>query len=626
MDLSPLAKRREYPMHKQFHYLILGLFICVILSFGTGEIGAQFITPVKKEAPEPPPAAPPTPPQEPTKEQTKETPPVEEQTDYVSPMKGNLPGEYFKNFQITNKQKKAIQENKNLWFADRFRVGFGLRPKVDSLYNTDFDRSTSDNRNTVSNQTQFYLVGDVSPNITFKMTFQDVRLWGGEIVTGSSDQKLGVISNVGTTIDTTRQREFAMNNYTGFREAFLDLKTTNQMFRVRTGRQILDFGDGRILGARNDSLNGNSFDAVRTTLTVQKQSLDIFGAIVSSENNANSMVSNNSTRLGGPGNASYYGVHYGIKPWEWLGIEVYNFTLYKQKLKATNTTPYGSDIYYRDPDQLNTTGFRLTNRTKGNALPKETGIDWMVEAAWQTGFTGERVSPDWINQNGALKTNRVTGEPPPHSDPVRYKANIVAAQLGYTPVKEFRIGIQYVQASGDPNRNDSSAATYNPLFATRRMAGGAIPFAGNGNSGMVFWQNIKDYSVHIKFESSKWGTFIINPHWYYKTKLQDGYYENNNYVAGSKATGETASTEDFYNTEAYNPNRPKLGKHVATEVNLIYIITPFENVSFWFGASSLYAGDAIRNQKNNPYETDPYRRYDFKPNASFFTFQSVFAI
>lgn len=339
------------------------------------------------------------------------------------------------------------------------------------------------------------------------------------------------------------------------------------------------------------------------------------------------MISNNSTRLGGTGNASYYGAHYGFKPWEWLGIEIYNFTLYKQKLKATNTTAnYGSDIYYRGPDQLNTSGFRLTNRTKNNMITSETGIDWMVEAAWQTGFNGERVSPDWLNQTGTYTTDKKTGEAPPLSSPVRYKANIVAVQLGYCPVKEFRIGVQYVQASGDPNRNDGSVATYNPLFATRRMAGGGMPFSGNGNSGMVFWQNIKDYSVHIKYESSKWGTFILNPHWYYKVKLQDGYYDNNNYVAGSKATGETASTEDFYNTEAYNPNRPKLGRHVATEINFIYIVTPFDNVSFWFGASSLYAGEAIRNQKNNPYETDPFHRYDFKPNSSYFTIQSVFAI
>ncbi|MCW7493602.1 alginate export family protein [Leptospira sp. 2 VSF19] len=607
-------------MYLRNHRIIIGFVsLGILLSPLTKDLDAQFITPVKKEVPQettPPPPTPPPPP-----------PPPEEPAEYVSPMKGNLTGEYLKSLQITGKQRKALQENTNLWFADRFRVGFGIRPKADSLYNTDFDRSTPDNRNTVSNQTQFFLIGDISPNVTFKLTLQDVRLWGGEVLNGSTDQRLGVISNGGTTIDTSKQKEVPLNNYTGFREAFVDLKTTNQVFRVRTGRQILDFGDGRIIGARNDSLNGNAFDAIRTTISIQKHSIDFFGAVLSSENNANSIVSNNSTRVGGPGNASYYGAHFGFKPWDWLGIDLYNFTLYKQKQKATNTTAnYGSDIYYRGPDQLNTTGFRLTNRTKGNMITTETGIDWMVEAAWQTGFTGERVSPDWLNQKGTYTTNKKTGEAPPLSSPVQYKANFVAVQLGFSPVKEFRIGVQYVQASGDPNRNDGSVATYNPLFATRRMAGAGLAFSGNGNSGMVFWQNIKDYSINIKYDSGKWGTFILNPHWYYKVKLQDGYYDNNNYVAGSKATGETASTEDYFNTEAYNQNRPKLGKHVATEINFIYIVTPFENVSFWFGASSLYAGDAIRNQKNNPYETDPYHRYDFKPNSSYFTLQSVFAI
>lgn len=608
-------------MYLRNHQFIIGfLSLGILISPFTKDLDAQFITPVKKEVPQetppPPPITPPPPP-----------PPPEEPAEYVSPMKGNLTGEYLKSMQITAKQRKALQENTNLWFADRFRVGFGIRPKADSLYNTDFDRSTPDNRNTVSNQTQFFLIGDISPNVAFKLTLQDVRLWGGEVLNGSTDQRLGVISNAGTTIDTSKQKEVPLNNYTGFREAFVDLKTTNQIFRVRTGRQILDFGDGRIVGARNDSLNGNAFDAIRTTITIQKHSIDFFGAVLSSENNANSIVSNNSTRVGGPGNASYYGAYFGFKPWDWLGIDLYNFTLYKQKLKASNTTAnYGSEIYYRGPDQLNTTGFRLTNRTKGNMITTETGIDWMVEAAWQTGFTGDRVSPDWLNQNGTYTTNKKTGEAPPLSSPVQYKANLVAVQLGFTPVKEFRIGVQYVQASGDPNRNDGSVGTYNPIFATRRMASAGLAFSGNGNSGMVFWQNIKDYSINIKYDSGKWGTFILNPHWYYKVKLQDGYYDNSGYVSGSKATGETASTEDYFNTEAYNQNRPKLGKHVATEINLIYIVTPFENVSFWFGASSLYAGDAIRNQKNNPYETDPYHRYDFKPNSSYFTFQSVFAI
>ncbi|PJZ84183.1 alginate export family protein [Leptospira harrisiae] len=560
---------------------------------------------------------------EPVVQQPKE----EKKEGYVSSQIGNLSGEYLRSFQVTSKQRKAIQENKSLWFADKFRVGFGIRPKADSLNNTDFDKSTPDNRNNALTQTQFFILGDINENVLFKITLQDVRLWGGEVVSsGNAEQKYAAIANAGTTVDTTKQREVAINNFTGLREAFLDLKTTNQAFRLRTGRQILEFGDGRILGTRNDSLNGNSFDALRFTGKISNHTLDVFGSVIGAENNSNSIVSNNSTKLGGIGDSYYGGIHYNWKVADWLGIDLYNYSLFKQQRKASAPPTLSETRNYRGDDQLNTSGFRLTNRTKNNALPDTTGIDWMVEAAWQTGFNGERVTPNWLNQNGVYTTNQKTGEPPPFSEAVRYKANIVAVQLGYTPVKEFRIGVQYVQASGDPNRNDSSVATYNPLFATRRMAGGSLPFAGNGNSGLVFWQNIKDYSLHLKYESSNYGTFIINPHWYYKVKLQDGYYDNNNYVSGSKATGETASTEDYYNAEAYNPTKPKLGNLVATELNFIYIITPFENVSFWFGATVIKAGDAIRNQKNNPLETDPLHRYDLSPTATMATFQTVFAI
>ncbi|MDF3820655.1 alginate export family protein [Leptospira sp. 96542] len=561
-----------------------------------------------------------------TEPQTIATQP-EEKKGYVSPEKGNLGSEYLKSLQITSRQKKAIGADKDTWFADRYKVGFGIRPKGDSIHNFDFDKSTADNRNNIVNQTQFYIIGDLTENILFKIAFQDVRLWGGEVIGGgASDQRYGVITNAGATYDTTRQRVVPVNNYTGLREAFFDLKTSNGILRLRTGRQILDFGDGRILGSRNDSLNGNSFDAVRLTTKYNQHTLDIFGSVLSAENNSNSLVANNATRFGGAGDAGYLGAHYTWKAFDWILVDLYNFSLLKQKLKVSNPPPYASEQLYRGADQLNTTGFRITNRTKNNGLPEGYKIDWMIEAAWQSGFNGERRSPDWINQDGNLQTNQKTGELSPFSKPVKYKANIIGAQLGYSPNKEWRIGIQYIQASGDPNRNDTSVATYNPLFATRRMAGHPLPFSGNGNSGAVFWQNVKDYSINIKYENAKYGTFILNPHWYYKVKLQDGYYDNNNYVRESTATGETASTEDYYNKEANNGLRPRLGNHVATEINFIYVVTPFDNVSFWFGASHLTAGDAIRNQKNNPLETDPFHRYDLKPNASYFTLQSVFAI
>ncbi len=151
-------------------------------------------------------------------QETPKAEPVKETKErYQSPEIGNLSTEYMRSLQITSKQKKALAQDRDLWFADRFRVGFGIRPKADSIGNLDFDKSTADNRNNVVNQTQFIVLGDISPNLLFKLSLQDVRMWGGEVTgSGASDQKYAVISNAGTVYDTTRQREVPVNNYTGF--------------------------------------------------------------------------------------------------------------------------------------------------------------------------------------------------------------------------------------------------------------------------------------------------------------------------------------------------------------------------------------------------------------------------
>jgi hypothetical protein len=548
-------------------------------------------------------------------------------TKFKSELIGNIPAEYYKNIQLTPIHSKTLRENQDLWFADKFRAGFALRPRIDSTSNFDFDKSTADDVLTGSNQTQFYLFGHLNPNVLFKVTLQDLRLWGGEVISNSNqDQKYADIANGGNTYDTTKQRLVAVNNYSGIREAFVDFKTSNNYFKVRIGRQNIDFGDGRIIGGRIDTQQGNSFDGLRFTTKIDSHTADFFGTLVSSENSSNGLVSNGATKLGGIGDAYFGGANYNLKLFDWFGIDLYNFMLYKKRVLAKSPPDYASETKYRGDDQLNTSGFRLTNRTQGNNLPTGMKWDWMIEAAWQSGFNGNRVAPDWLNQNGQYVTDINTGSPPPLSQNVKYRSHLIAVQTGYSPVKEFRIGLQYTYASGDPNRNDSSVGTFNPLFASRRMASGVNPFQGNGNSGMVFWQNVKDYSLYLKYDSDVYGTFIFNPHLYEKVKLQDGYYDNNNYVLGYAKTGGVASTEDYYNNQQYQLNKPSLGKRIASEYNFIYIVTPFDNVSFWLSYSYVHAGDAVKNQKNNVWNSDPAHRYDFKPDAHYLSFQTVFAI
>ncbi|EQA36044.1 alginate export [Leptospira inadai serovar Lyme str. 10] len=542
--------------------------------------------------------------------------PVQE-APYKSPMVGKMSGEYLRSLQLTPEQNKAVRSNKDLWFQEKYRVGFALRPRYESQFNPDFDKTTPDNRNVFTNQTQAYLVGDINKNLIFKITLEDIRQWGGsQFPSGTGDGRFGLAGNAGVTYNTSTQKTVPVSNPTSFREAFLDVRSSDESFRLRIGRQIAEFGDGRIIGARNFNQIGNSFDGLRFTAKRGIQSLDVFGFVISSQNNASGLVTANGAANNSVGDAYFVGTNYWIKFANWIGGDFYDFTLLKRAIVSPTAPVYDSELRSRQSDQLNTYGFRLTNRTQNNFLPDGLKWDWTVEAAWQSGSTGQKVGTSWLQSPGTTSIN-VNGQAIQNENQ-KYDAHFLALQTGYSPVNPLRVGIQYVYASGDPNRNDSSVSTWNPLFGARRAAGGSIPWSGANLSGVVFWQNVKDYSINIKYDFGKLGTFTFVSHFYYKAKLQDGYYNNNGYVSGS--------TEDMANQNANNAGATRLGKKIASEIDLIYQLTPYENLSVWTGIAFLRAGDAITNAKVNLLNPNPALQYTNQPNSTYFFLQTVFAI
>ncbi|TGK15210.1 hypothetical protein EHO61_16130 [Leptospira fluminis] len=545
--------------------------------------------------------------------------PVKEtvQEPYKSPLVGKLSAEYLRSLQLTPEQNKAVRSSKELWFQDKYRTGFVLRPRYESSFNPDFDKTTPDNKNVFTNQTQAYLIGDLNKHLLFKLTVEDVRQWGGsQTPAGTNDSRFGLSGNAGTVYNTSTQKTVPVSNPTSFREAFLEIRMLDEALKLRIGRQILEFGDGRIVGARNFNQIGNAFDGLRLTVKKGDHNLDVFGTVLSSQNNASGLVTANGAANNSVGDAYFTGANYWIKLANWIGCDFYDFTLLKRAVVSPTAPVYDSELRTRQSDQLNTYGFRFTNRTQNNTLPDGYKWDWTVEAAWQGGSTGQRVGTSWLQSPGT--TNIVINGQAIQNENQKYDAHFLALQTGYSPVTPLRVGVQYVYASGDPNRNDSSVSTWNPLFGARRAAGGAIPWSGANISGVVYWQNVKDYSVNIKYDSGKWGIFTFVSHLYYKAKLQDGYYNNNGYVAGS--------TEDATNQNANNASAQHLGKKIASEIDLIYQVTPYENLSIWAGMAFLHAGDAITNAKVNLSNPNPALQYTNQPNSTYFFLQSVFAI
>ncbi len=534
--------------------------------------------------------------------------PPKTESEYKSPMKGDLSGEYTKNMLILPEHARDIRHSSRGWVSDQLKIGFHFRPKFESSQNADFNKTTDDYKSFVSQNAQVWMVFDFSRYFTFKVTIQDSRLWGGSLApkTGT-DGRYGMTTGIGQDYSSTTTT-LPIKTDTGLREAFLVFKDFQANSKVFVGRQILGFGDQRILGGRNDSQIGNSFDAVRYQFDSKYYTFNIFGAVNTEESNGPyGMVTANGKSKGTINDSYLSGIYNTFKFEELFLVDLYYFGLHKKYInKTVQVTSLDRD---RQRDDKNTFGLRFSNRTKNNSLPENQIWDWTLEFSVQRGHTGETIDASWDILSQSYGGKKI------YSDKVLYDSKFFVFQTGLTFFKEFRIGAQYAYASGDPNRGDARVATWDPLFASRQ---GGFPYfdSGNGIASNSYYYNVKSYSLHLNWTSKKYGRYIFVVYDVYKAKLQDGWYTTN----GDLVT--KGSTENYYN-DRYG-NTTYLGKKLLRSYDFIYQYYFGDMVSIWAGGSITYAGDSIRNIRNNLQDTDYTKRYTLDPVSKYF-FLSVSA-
>jgi hypothetical protein len=102
---------------------------------------------------------------------------------------------------------------------------------------------------------------DVAPLDTVKarITLQDARTWGSPTLFVQS-------AEMGGTGFEDRNRDSALRVH----EAFIDLDIVAEMLHLRAGRQIWNFGAGRMIGDNDWEQAGRSFDGLDLTLTYEK--------------------------------------------------------------------------------------------------------------------------------------------------------------------------------------------------------------------------------------------------------------------------------------------------------------------------------------------------------------------
>ncbi|RHX87824.1 alginate export family protein [Leptospira stimsonii] len=577
--------------------------------------------------------------------------------NFVSPMKkGGVGAEYNRHMFIEPELSKTVNKNSNkLWLNDWIKLGFYLRPRYESRNNLNFDKSNHAYTDRIMQTSAFYFLIDPSPYVTFKITVQDTRVWGGESPANVGDIRSGFFSNTPTLSSDPNtpgkpNNSIAQNN-TSIREAFVMIKKLPLNAQVQVGRQIWAYGDQRMLGGANWTINGLSYDGARVMFDFDKFSSHFFaarpywtqsgvnGVLSSNDPKVNSTVANTNPSAS-QSDTTLFGTYNTIKILDEIVLDVYNIDVVKKWIPNTTPASTADDVLAtnrkRQSDNLYTTGFRLTNRTNKNNLPEGKSWDWTIESAWQNGYNGQRIHKQFLGydlpgtfDNGAKIADTRT-------ERVKYSGQFHVVQTGYT-IAGFRLGAQYTYASGDNNRADGSSSTFQTLVNPRF---GVIPYWNNvaGLSENIDTKNLSSWNANVTYKHEKWGMFqvayIIND----KAQKNDAWYAINggaNSIAGSalsspvatslNAAGQaaTSGSSENYTGNAYT-QAYSTGRNIYNELDLTWMYQINDNVSIWTGAGFLIAGNSVRNYRNSPllYNTSTNQ---FELNAAAFTKQHTSA-
>ncbi len=277
------------------------------------------------------------------------------------------------------------------------------------------------------------------------------------------------------------------------RQAYI--KLGGKDLNVTIGRQILSYGDERLVGGFDWNNIGRTFDAVKLHYGNADWSLEAFAASVvipdAEEFNQSDLFDGNETGR----NQIFSGVYFSNKSWlPFQTTDAYVFHLHEEyAVGDTNFFTLGSRVK-ADPKKLN-------------------GFDYEAEMAVQfgevkggdlTAFAGHwGAGYNWLN----------------------------------SPIKP-RLGIEYNYATGDSNASDGDVDTFQNLFPTNRKF--------YGNMDVFSWQNMHNPAVSFSVQPCKTVKLQLDYHAFWLADTNDAWYRANGVTKVRPING---SASNFVGTE-----------------------------------------------------------------------------
>ncbi len=333
------------------------------------------------------------------------------------------------------------------------------------------------------------------------------------------------------------------------RQAYIELADYSKCpFGLKIGRQILSYGDERIIGAFDWNNIGRTFDAVKLTYKTDVFTVDAFASSVvvpqRSEYNQSDLFNGNKTRR----EQVFSGIYASTTAWGPQTTDLYVLHLHEEQA-VTSTNFF-------------TLGLRMKSKP-GAFAPTPAGDGKAVAAGKSTlPPTAKPVGFDY-DFEGAFQTGEVRG--------LDLTAFAIHAGVGYTfdaPWKP-RLGIAYNYGSGDDNPADGDIETFQNLFPTNHKF--------YGQMDVFSWQNMHDIELSAKISPTRKLTAKVELHAFWLASTDDAWYRANGVVAVRPLNAAARSASGYAGAEA--------------DVTLTYALS--KNVSIEAGYSHFFAGDYL---------------------------------
>jgi hypothetical protein len=336
---------------------------------------------------------------------------------------------------------------------------------------------------------------------------------------------------------------------------------------LKVGRQILSYGDERLVGAFDWNNIGRTFDAVKLRWEEKLWSLDAFASTVvmptRGQYNQSDFVNGNET-----GREQFFaGVYFNTTALPFQSTDIYGFYL------SENT---GQPLF--QPNALDDTGF-FTIGFRMKSKPGAFAAQALPESAERSGSDGKEIAdtksmapllskkPVGLDYTleAAFQTGEVRG-----LDLTAFAAHL---DVGYTfdHAGRPRIALGYSYASGDSDPLDGDAETFQNLFPTNHKFYGQADFFA--------WQNLHDLEANFKVAPIKSVTLRADFHAFFLASTDDVWYRANG-VTAVRPLNAAARNADSY---------------AGCEIDVLATWAATKNVLLEAGYSHFIAGEYLND-------------------------------